>query len=57
MMLDIFSWKCVRVTPATLFQKREYKGLTKEEQWEKAMDDGWRFDGRVNKFFRLVKLS
>lgn len=57
MMLGIFNWKSIRVTPDTLFQKQEYKELTKEKRWEKAIDDGWRFDGGLNKFYRLVKLS
>ena len=43
----------IRVTPSTLFKKKEYKGLTKEQQWSKALDNGWRFDCHTDKFYRI----
>jgi hypothetical protein len=52
--IDIFNWKCIRVTPSTLFKKKDYQGLTDIKQWQKAFDSGWRFDMNLNKFYRLI---
>lgn len=40
------------VTPSTLFKKREYSSLSLNEQWEKAVQDGWRFDPLYGKFYK-----
>jgi hypothetical protein len=53
--IDILGWKCLRVTPATLFKKKDYQGLTDIKQWQKAIDSGWRFDMNLNKFYRLIQ--
>ncbi len=55
--LEIFEWDCVRVTPSTLFKKREYQGLKNVEQWQKAINNGWRYDMFLNKFYRLVNAN
>lgn len=52
---DILSWNKIMVTPSTLFKKKDYRYLTNEEQWQKALDEGWRFDMSFNKFYKLVK--
>lgn len=45
-------WNRIRVTPSTLFKKKEYQGLSVEGQWAKAVNDGWRFDMHHNKFYK-----
>lgn len=42
----------IRVTPSTLFKKSEFQGLSETQQWEKAIDSGWRFDMILNKFYK-----
>jgi hypothetical protein len=54
MSLDIFKCNCIKVTPSTLFKKAEYQGLSDEERWQKALNDGWRFDPGSNKFYKLT---
>jgi hypothetical protein len=53
--LDIFKWDCIRITPSTLFKKSDYKNLSTIEQWQKAINDGWRYDINLNKFYKLIK--
>lgn len=52
--MNLFGWDCIRVTPSTLFKKKEYQGLNDTERWQKAVNDGWRFDMQNDKFYRLV---
>lgn len=52
--IDIFKWDCIRVTPSTLFKKKKYAGLTEEEKWQQAIQDGWRFDMNLNKFYKMI---
>ena len=42
------------VSPKTLFKKTEFKGLTEEDCWKKAIELGWRFDIRTGKFYRII---
>ncbi|MGZ9868191.1 hypothetical protein ACU3L3_07190 [Priestia endophytica] len=55
---EILKWKYVRVTPSTLFKKQSYISLNDDfERWRKALDEGWRYDIWLNKFYRAVKFE
>jgi hypothetical protein len=42
----------LHVSKNTLFKKSEYKGLSEDDCWIKAIEDGWRWDRDKNKFYR-----
>ncbi len=48
------SYYYLRVSPGTLFKKKEYAGLSWEERWEKALANGWRWDVALKKFYKAV---
>jgi len=42
----------IRVSPKTLFKLETYRLLSDDEKWNKALEDGWRFDPSLNKFYK-----
>ena len=42
------------VSKRVLFGKKEYQGLTDEQCWSKAIEDGWRWDYQKGKFYRII---
>ena len=42
------------VSKQTLFKKKEFRGLSEEECWDKAIELGWRWDLAMGKFYRSI---